>query len=149
MIQLGRSIYSPTQGTVGWMDIDGWRCCTIEEIWKENRRNVSCIPVGTYPLRPAIHHISTPDPNDDYPVYEICDVPDRSAIHIHVAQTIRDLQGCVGVGTRHGTLHDHWAVMESRKAFGEMMERMDKAYKEADGDLRISIGNVVSEGGTL
>ena len=123
--QLGRFLYSPNMGTFGFLQVGDWRCATVEEIWKDNRSNVSCVPVGTYRLRRAVHHISTPDPTDDYNCYEIVDVPDRSAIHIHIANTILDLRGCVGLGNRHGTLKDHWAVQRSRAAFAEFMSRME------------------------
>ncbi len=147
-IQLGREIYSPTMGTFGWVDVNGWRCWTMEEIWRDNRTNVSCIPVGTYRLKHAIHHISTPDPDDDYDVFEIMEVPGRSAIHIHVAQTIADVKGCVGLGDRQGTLRNHWAVMSARATFAEFMERM-AAVEAQDADLWIAIGNVAPIGGTL
>lgn len=147
-LQLGREIYSPSQGTFGWIDVDGWKCNTVEEIWKENRRNISCIPVGTYKLGHAVHHISTPDPADDYDVYEILDVPGRSAIHMHIAQTILDLKGCVGFGDRHGTLDNHWAVMSARATFAEFMERMS-ILEAQDANLYIAIGNVPADGGVL
>lgn len=147
-IQLGRHIYSPNMGTFGFLGLPDWRCATIEEIWKENQRNVSCIPVGTYRLRHAVHHISTPDPDDDYDCYEIVDVPNRSAIHIHIAQNILDLMGCVGLGSRHGLLKKHWAVMQARKTFAEFMARMN-ALERQDSDLWIAIGNVTADGGVL
>ena len=147
-MQLGRNLYSPNQGTFGWLQVGDWRCATVEEIWKDNRTNVSCIPVGNYRLRRAVHHISTPDPTDDYNCYEIIDVPGRTAIHIHIANTILDLQGCVGVGNRHGVLKDHWAVQQSRAAFAEFMSRME-ALERLDSELWIAIGNVTADGGVL
>jgi len=146
--QLGRYIYSPNMGTFGFLQVGDWRCDSVEEIWKNNQKNISCIPVGTYPLRRAIHHISTPDPDDDYDCYEIVDVPNRSAIHLHIAQAIRDLLGCVGMGSRHGILRGEWAVMEARKTFAEYMERMH-ALERQDSDLWIAIGNVTADGGVL
>ena len=146
--QLGRFIYSSNQGTFGFLQVGDWRCATVEREWKNNERNRSCIPVGNYQLRRAVHHISTPDPTDDYDCYEIVDVPDRSAIHIHIAQSILDLLGCVGVGSRHGVLNNHWAVMQARKTYAEFMARMH-ALERQDGDLWIAIGNVVADGGVL
>ena len=135
-------------GTFGFLQVGDWRCSTVEREWKNNERNRSCIPVGSYRLRRAVHHISTPDPTDDYDCYEIVDVPDRSAIHIHIANIVTDILGCVGVGNRHGVLKDHWAVQQSRAAFAEFMSRME-ALERLDSDLRISIGNVTADGGVL
>ena len=147
-IQLGRYIYSPNMGTFGWLDVDGWRCQTVEEIWKDNRRNISCVPVETYKLVRAIHRIGTPDPNDDYPCWQLVDVPGRSAINIHVLNTIRGTEGCIGVGERHGVVETHWAVLNSRKTFAQFMERME-ILEQQDADLWITIGNVTADGGVL
>ncbi len=144
--QLGRYIYSPNMGTFGFLQVGDWRCATVEREWKNNERNRSCIPVGNYRLRRAVHKISTPDPNDDYDCYEIVDVRDRSAIHIHIAQIVADILGCVGVGKSHGVLKNHWAVMQSRAAFAELMSRLE-AFERLDSDLWISIGNVTADGG--
>jgi hypothetical protein len=149
MIVLGRQVYSPVMGTFGFLQVGDWRCASVEEIWKDNQVNISCIPVGIYPLRPAVHHISTPDPDDDYACYEICEVPGRSAIHVHVAQTIKDVKGCVGTGMRHGILDGRWAVMQSRQAFSEFMERTDTLERGDGGDLWIQVVNVSPDGGIL
>ena len=62
---------------------------TIELPWKENRKQVSCIPEGVYELRPRYsekfkHHL----------VLE--NVPNRSLILIHPANDAnKELQGCI------------------------------------------------------
>ena len=87
-------------------------------------------------------------PSGQLPAPAIVDVPDRSAIHIHIAQIVADILGCVGVGKSHGVLKNHWAVMQSRAAFAEFMSRME-ALERLDSDLWIAIGNVTADGGVL
>lgn len=147
-VPLGRRIYSPNMGTFGLLRVGDWSCLTVEREWRNNEPNMSCVPLGRYPLRRAIHHISTPDPNDDYDCYEIGDVPGRTAIHIHIANRAADLLGCVGVGVRHGVLEGSWAVLNSRKAFAEFMSRLD-GMARLDSDLWIEITNSAPEGGIL
>jgi Family of unknown function (DUF5675) len=61
----------------------------IELPWRDNQRNVSCIPEGTYPLKARFsekfgHHLL------------LQDVPDRNLILIHPANDARkELLGCI------------------------------------------------------
>jgi hypothetical protein len=121
-------------GTFGRLILGEHAWFTVEPPWRNNRRNVSCIPPGVYPLRKAIHHISTPDPNDDYEVYEIAEVENRTAIHIHIANVPADVIGCVGPGTikpeiRAGEL----GVWNSRIAFDEFMMAMN----DEEGEIEV------------
>ncbi len=149
-LNLGRNLYSPQQGTFGWLKLPvvNWECVTLEEIWKNNQKNISCIPCGTYKLRRAILHISTPYPDDDYACWQLVDVPDRTAINVHIVNTISDVRGCIGVGERHGVVDNHWAILNSRKTFSMFMERMD-ILEAQDSDLWIAIGNVSPVGGVV
>ena len=143
VVTLQRKWYTP-QGTFGRLIFGGWSSWTLEEVWKTNQRGASCIPVGTYRLQPAIHHLSTPDPNDDYPCLEVVDVPGRTAIHIHYGNTVLDTEGCILPGRTVGTYKDRWAVLQSKAAFGELMDRV--AHLD---DLWIAIGNVAPTEGVL
>ncbi len=64
-------------------------CFTIELPWKNNKRNVSCIPEGNYTIEPRFskrfkHHLI------------VKDVKGRSYILFHPANDApRDLQGCI------------------------------------------------------
>lgn len=152
-LNLGRNIYSPQMGTIGWLKLPvipgvNWECMTLEEIWENNKENISCTPVGTYKLQRAVHHISTPDPDDDYDCWQLVDVPGRTAINIHILNTIRGTMGCIGVGERHGVVDNHWAITNSRKAFAAFMERMT-LLEAHDDDLWIAIGNVPPVGGVV
>ena len=79
------------EGTFGVLLIDGWPVCvTLELPWKNNESQVSCIPAGEYVAR----RVDSPSHGD---TFEICNVPERSHILFHGANTIADLLGCVGL----------------------------------------------------
>jgi|GEM_PF-4701125 len=78
------------RGTNGEIWIGGdLECCAIELPWRENVRNISCIPEGTYPLAKRYSkrfgwHIL------------VRDVPMRSAILFHPANNAeKELRGCI------------------------------------------------------
>jgi len=61
----------------------------IELPWRDNQRNVSCIPEGTYPLKVRFSKKFGPH-------LLVQDVPDRNLILIHPANDARkELLGCI------------------------------------------------------
>jgi hypothetical protein len=60
-------------------------------------------------------------PKRQYEVFELMNVPDRTAIEIHIANTMNDVEGCIGVGKSFGLLGDLPEVMFSTPAFQEFM----------------------------
>ena len=124
-VTVTRMVYTP-DGTFGVLWVSNkYTCLTFEPPWLDNAVNVSCIPVGTYLLMPAIHHISTPDPTDDYRVYEIADVDGRSAIHIHVGNILRHTKGCPLLGVQYGITSGYHGVLHSQRAFDRFMKAME------------------------
>lgn len=101
---------------------------SIEEEDLNNRPNVSCIPEGLYICRRTRYN------RGGYETFEVTNVPGRSHILFHIANTEEDIEGCIGLGTRLGTLRVKdedtgelrykLAVLESKKAFQEFMESM-------------------------
>ncbi|GAO42336.1 DUF5675 family protein [Flavihumibacter petaseus] len=81
--------YHPT-GTDGILSIAERFCCyTIELPWRDNRRRISCIPEGRYPiaLRFSKRH--------QYHLL-VQTVPGRSLILIHKAtNALKELKGCI------------------------------------------------------
>ena len=139
-----RFAYSP-DGVFSQFSIDedvDFSWVTIERPWYGNKRNISCIPIGDYQLELGIFHRGTADPTDDYPAYQVMDVPDRTFIKIHIANTMLDVAGCIGPGMGLGYINNYWAVIKSRIAFGQFMEAM-----EGDRTAILSIENL--EGGIL
>jgi hypothetical protein len=124
-VTLTRRAYLDT-GTFGVLRVEpaGFKCLTVERPWRNNERNISCIPIGRYPLTLGTFYHGNDDPADDYPAYEVLDVPGRSLIKIHVANTMDDLAGCIGVGSQWGWLRHKMAVLHSRNTYREFMDAM-------------------------
>lgn len=111
---------------------------TIELPWRDNEKNISCVPEGEYVLRKRESAVVRRTSGGAYTRgWEVCDVPDRTHIMIHVGNTVDDIEGCIAVGTRVGYLGKNMAVLNSRAAFSKLMEAMaDEEY-----DLIITEGD--------
>lgn len=114
MMFLQRFCYGPN-GTFGHINVDGIILATVERPWLENRPMVSCIPEGEYKCRPRRFY------RGGYDAIEVRDVPGRTHILFHRANLPSDVAGCIGVGSRLGTLYGQWAVLDSRSAFDLFM----------------------------
>ncbi len=90
---------------------------TLEEPWQSNQRRVSCIPVGTYLCTP---HGWEPNSTKHFKrVWEVRNVPNRTAILIHAGNTLADTEGCILVGLDVG----QFRVGRSRPAI-EMLRQI-------------------------
>lgn len=94
-----------------------FRCLTLERPWKNNQSDISCIPKGEYlaKLNTGSHF--------HYPVWQLQDVPGRTAIEIHPANIVRELLGCIALGlSLHHFSKPDEAIEESKAAFDDFME---------------------------
>jgi hypothetical protein len=104
---------STDQGTPGELALDGQKWKTIELPWRENRRGVSCIPLGRY----LVKMVRSPSKGL---VYGVQDVPGRSHVLIHSANFAGDaalgwateLQGCIAPCTYHGKMRNPQGAMQ-------------------------------------
>ena len=122
-------------GTFGWMQLGKFIFFTLEEEWKDNLQNESCIPADTYEIRRVKYH------RGGFMTYEVMNVPGRSQIKFHPGNTEEDTAGCILLGMKLGvftvpvdeeTGQKHakkLAVLKSRIAFQRFMEYMDGADK--------------------
>ena len=74
------------------LDLIQFECDTLELPNKDNKPNISCIPIGVYTVIKRYsakfkHH------------FHILDVEGRTWILIHPANSVSDLKGCIGVGS--------------------------------------------------
>lgn len=97
---------------------------TLEEAWRDNERNVSCIPVGRY----KVALVNSPSRGI---VYKVLDVPQRDHILIHAGNTHKDTQGCILLGVQFGRLGSENAILASRVAMKQFMQIM-KGVQEAE-----------------
>lgn len=109
---------------------DGYfRCFTLERPWKNNLPEVSCIPKGEY--RATLNSTS----KFGFPVWQLQDVQGRSAIEIHPANLVSQLEGCIALGysIHHFTKPDE-DLEDSREAFNDFME-----FTKGETEIRVVI----------
>ena len=97
-----------------------YRCYTLELPWRNNMRNVSCVPTGTYRI---VYEYS---PRFKRHLWELKDVPGRSECKIHTANFVFQLNGCIAPGLRYLDInHDDRAdVVQSRTALNELHDAL-------------------------
>jgi hypothetical protein len=93
---------------------------TLENEWKDNQRNISCIPSGEYDC--IAHGWEEDSPVRFKKTWELNNVPDRSAILIHAGNFPEDTKGCILVGTGMKVDQSISQVTESRKALRTLQE---------------------------
>ncbi len=106
---------SNDQGTEGILSYLNFFCYTLELPWKDNKRNLSCIPEGTY-------KVSTRYSPKYGLVYHIKEVSNRSYILIHSGNYGGDItkglrshtSGCILLGKKRGILNNQRAILSSR-----------------------------------
>lgn len=86
---------------------------TLEPPWKDNLRNQSCVPRGTYELG---LHVSSKFGR----CFILQDVPNRDAILIHAGNTRKDTEGCILVGYKFGYILGEEAVVNSKQMMNEL-----------------------------
>jgi hypothetical protein len=102
-------------------------CVTLEDHWRNNQKQISCIPAGTYEVE---KYSGTKFKN----VWIIKNVPNRSAILIHWGNRDDDTIGCVLVGTEYATIEGETGILGSMKA-------MDKLRKILPNKFTLTIIN--------
>lgn len=126
-------------GTEGVLVFDDFRCFVLELPWRDNQRNISCIPAGEYDVTIRI--------SPKYGrIYWVLQVEDRSYILIHSGNWAGDEQkglkthtnGCILLGTKRGYLAGQRAVLLSRKAIRKFMDKLQ------GNDFKLQIIEVLS-----
>jgi len=125
-LTIKRFAYSP-MGTFGNMQMpNGEELYTVEQLWRNNERNVSCIPEGNYRCRERFYN------RGNYNAIHIVDVPDRDLILFHKGNTESDLQGCIAPGKGLAFINGQWAVGSSGTAFSILMEHFGESEFSLD-----------------
>ena len=115
-------------GTLGILIAPGFECKTIELPWRDNRPNVSCIPIGKYECE-----LRWSNRFQKF-FYWIKNVQDRSWVLFHSGNVAGDVsrglkshsEGCILLGDRHGKLNGQEAVLISRPTIRRFMNHMNK-----------------------
>ena len=92
----------------------------LELGWRNNQRNISCIPAGHYDLR------LENSPKFKQKLWEAKGVPNRSECKFHVANFSSQINGCFAPGMTKFDLNRDGEkdMVNSREAFEEFMDAM-------------------------
>ena len=90
---------------------------TLENPWRDNKKNESCIPPGLY----RCDRVLSPKFGN---TFEVVAVQGRSNILFHKGNLEDDTLGCVLLAEEFGVLKDTPAVLSSGRGFSEFMERL-------------------------
>lgn len=105
-------------------------CMTLENPWRDNQHDISCIPEGKYTL---IRHSSRRFGE----TYKFLSVPDRDNIIIHQGNTAEDTRGCVMLGMEVGTLNGNAAVLQSKVAMDRFRNLLISSHGLNKVDIHI------------
>lgn len=92
-------------------------CLTLELPWKQNKKNISCIPAGVY------HCKKTSSPKFGE-TYEVTEVQNRTHIVFHKGNLDEHTKGCILLGESFGLLEGEPAILSSRDAFTEFKYKL-------------------------
>ena len=98
-------------------------CRTLELQWHQNILCISCIPPGTYTVRPKR--------NSERYRFDDTETRPRTAIEIHVGNTADDTHGCIVVGAWFSATlaPGQVAVTHSRKTLEVLRKRYPKGFE--------------------
>lgn len=135
-------VYLPTETLGSWYDSERFIICkTMELPWRDNKSaatsaEASCIPEGIYHVRK-----NPPKPTRNYGYFRFDYVPGRrinadgkSHILVHRITYVKDLLGCIGVGSRFGDFNKDG--VPDMEASGAKLEWM---YKNLPDEFLIEI----------
>lgn len=89
---------------------------TLENPWRNNEPNVSCIRAGVYLCRWLERSAS----GKYRRCWVVLDVPGRSGILFHPGNLVRHTWGCILPGMKHGVLESQPAVLSSGRGMNAM-----------------------------
>lgn len=101
---------------------------TLEEPWKLNHPQISCIPSGTYRWRKY-------NSGKFGECLAIDDVPGRSLIRLHTGNSLADTSGCILLGKRKSRWNYAPVVLQSHDAVTALLSRLG-----SEGTLEITGG---------
>lgn len=114
--------------TLGVLCINGKpELLTLEDAWRDNERQVSCIPEGVYKISKVV--------SPKFGVtYTVDNVPERSEIRFHWGNTADDTNGCILLGLKYSQYNGMPAVAQSQIAFKRFMNLLSN---DKEGELII------------
>lgn len=113
-----KRVFETINSTVGRVFVDDkFYTNSLELLWRDNQRSISCIPKGRYKLK-----IRETENRGKHLI--LMGTSPRTFILIHSASTHRDLKGCIALGDRF-TIENNEAIFSQSKIavnrFNEMV----------------------------
>lgn len=96
---------------------------TLELPWRENKRRISHIPIGTHKCR----RVLSPKFGDTFDIL----VPGRTSCLFHPGTIVDHTLGCVLIGHGWDLVNGKPGIMQSKKEFAEFLA-IQKGVKEFD-----------------
>ena len=111
---------SETDGaTLGTLVMDGFpEFATLEPPWKNNEKNVSCIPEGEYRC------VKVRSPKFGV-TFEVVSVPDREFIRFHEGNWAKNTKGCPLLGLSYRRSPRGPMITQSVRAMERFMKKLD------------------------
>jgi hypothetical protein len=110
--------------TLGRLEYEDFHCFTLELPWRENNKNISCIPPGEYEAT----KYDSPKHGD---VILLLEVDGRDMIEIHSGNYTRQILGCILVGDSIKYLDGDSIpdVTNSKATLAKLMGRLPDVFK--------------------
>lgn len=125
-LKLVRETPLKTDCTLGVLRLnDKAICCTLEPPWLDNKKG-SSIPVGSYIV--TRYRSPSKNPQLDYQVFLLHDVPGRDYIEIHIGNTVKDTKGCILVGRTYSTLNGQRALLHSTETMRRLLNDLPEEF---------------------
>lgn len=115
-------VCSSDKGTFGVITHDNIPLCvTCEDPWNDNRRNISCIPTGTYT---CLSHSGAKYKD----VWTVTNVPNRDGILIHQGNTTNHTEGCILVGRGFFDMGGTPSISDSRITLDMLRQKLPDSF---------------------
>ncbi len=103
-----------------------FECNALELPWKDNKKNVSCIPDGSY----WVEKYLSPTKGRGI-VFQFSNVPGRSNVQIHKGNYYTDILGCIlpGAGFTDINKDGYLDVHSSSRTMDKLLEIMPDKFK--------------------
>jgi hypothetical protein len=121
-----KRLFETENSTIGRLFVnDKFFTNTLELLWRNNQRSISCIPKGTYKLR-----IRETENRGKHIILE--GTEPRQFILIHSASTHKDLKGCIALGDRFTIENNEALFSQSKIAVARFNELVFSMMKDSD-----------------
>ena len=124
-LELRRLVEFHEDSTIGELLAYGERICWMLELcWRNNARNVSCLPPGEYLCVPYMsNRFGRTFAFDD------SETTPRTQIRMHAGNTSLDTRGCLLPGTACGIMGGRPAVLNSRRALDDLLREYTDGFR--------------------